>query len=430
MHDANPQPVVSSVAFAPTQPLPAHPAPPSPQGRPRVAPPRPQMPSDMPIVEHGAPELRSGESVLNELGLAGHVETTPSSRLPAGVLHPDRDPAPAPPSTRQPNAAADATQPATRLLATGRAGVQVTTVPSPVVPDLRPGAGQPPTLVEALGASVRVGQHALALWMPLAAVAVVFAIGFASFTGLAGALSSRGNAPAPVVSSAEPVVEPRIAPEAKPAPPVERPLGGAGRAAGGDEKALSELKSRAAKERTIDEALAISAGQAELRKAQLSSLGRESKQVGFANDASNVKKLLEYVNSPDTSRQALEIIARLSSSVGPDVLYQVWTGSNKRTATTELAEALTLSKDVREKASPALAVVIDLRTGDSCEQVKQALPRAIEHGDRRAVPWLGKLTRKTGCGAGKRSDCHPCLRDGDDLKMAVKAAGKRPAPRY
>jgi hypothetical protein len=416
------QPAASSRAFAPTQPLPAH-SPPHLRGR--VAPPRPQLPSDMPMQElrsdDGLPDLRTEESGVSELGL------TPSSRLPAGIVIPDA----AAPFAQCP-APADATQPATRLVSAGRVEVQATTVPSPVVPDLR-ARDSPPTLAQALRARVRVGPQVLALWLPVAAAVAASTLLFGAFTGLVTALASRSSAPVPhspqaseraQPESAAPLLEPVPAPEATP------PSGAHGRAAEGDEKALSELAGRAAKDRTIAESLAVHAGQMELQRRELARLGREAMQPGFANDKSNVKRLLGYVHDADTSRQALEIVARLPSIVGPDVLYQVWTGTNKRSPTTELAEALVLSKEVRARASPALAAALELRTADTCEQAKQALSRVAEHGDRRSLSWLAKLTKKAGCGDDKRSDCYPCLRDGDELKNAVKAVGKRRAPRY
>jgi hypothetical protein len=108
----------------------------------------------------------------------------------------------------------------------------------------------------------------------------------------------------------------------------------------------------------------------------------------------------------------------------------VWTSTSKKTPASELAESLVLSKEVRAKASPALAVALDLRTATTCEQTKQVLVRAAEHADRRSLYLIGKLSRKTGCGDNKRADCHPCLRDGDEIKNALKQSRKQAAPRY
>ena len=95
------------------------------------------------------------------------------------------------------------------------------------------------------------------------------------------------------------------------------------------------------------------------------------------------------------------------------------------------ARALLLGKSVRAKASPPLAVALELRTTEDCEAVLAALPRVTEQGDKRSFVSLSKLQRKTGCGPTKRQDCYPCLRktDGQNaLKDALKAVRTRREP--
>jgi hypothetical protein len=41
---------------------------------------------------------------------------------------------------------------------------------------------------------------------------------------------------------------------------------------------------------------------------------------------------------------------------------------------------------------------------------------------------INRLARRTGCGANKRQDCYPCLRDGDLLKKAFNAVRVRREP--
>jgi hypothetical protein len=121
----------------------------------------------------------------------------------------------------------------------------------------------------------------------------------------------------------------------------------------------------------------------------------------------------------------------LASLPGPrsaDILYHTWVGTSQRTQTTELAEELIYVNEVRSKASPALAVALDLRRAATCEQVAEVLPKAIEHGDRRSLHLLGRLVNRRGCGKGKREDCYPCLRDGDALADAIKAVRTREPP--
>jgi hypothetical protein len=89
------------------------------------------------------------------------------------------------------------------------------------------------------------------------------------------------------------------------------------------------------------------------------------------------------------------------------------------------------SADLRPKASPALAVALELRTAESCEQYRAILPEALKVGDRRAVHLLTKLNAKRGCGPKKNEDCFACLRAAkDELSATVNAVKSRHAPSY
>jgi hypothetical protein len=90
---------------------------------------------------------------------------------------------------------------------------------------------------------------------------------------------------------------------------------------------------------------------------------------------------------------------------------------------------LVFSKEVRAKASPELAVALDLRIAETCEQNKALLPRVIAKGDRRSLPMLAKLSRRFGCGPNKRQDCNACLRDDKSVDDAMVAVKKRREPK-
>jgi len=111
------------------------------------------------------------------------------------------------------------------------------------------------------------------------------------------------------------------------------------------------------------------------------------------------------------------------------VIYDVWIGTKERTETTQLAQELVLSKGVRAKASPALAVALDLRDDPSCEAASRIVDRAIEHGDRRSLRLLGNLTLRRGCGPRKSEDCYACLRGDHRLTDAITAVAKRNEPK-
>src|SRR5262249_43227989 len=119
---------------------------------------------------------------------------------------------------------------------------------------------------------------------------------------------------------------------------------------------------------------------------------------GLLQDKAVQGQLLKCVSEAETARDALAALAASSGPVGPDLLYEVWTGTTQRTAATDLARALVYSTDVRPKASAALAVALDLRVADKCEDYKAALPKALKDGDRRSLHLLVKLNAKRGCG--------------------------------
>src|SRR6478752_6894055 len=142
-------------------------------------------------------------------------------------------------------------------------------------------------------------------------------------------------------------------------------------------------------------------------------------------------ELLRLTDDPRTSADALTGMAALPAPIGADLLYEVWTRTPVRSDTTDLARALVYSADVRPKASPALAVALELRLAESCEQYKTLLPKALKDGDRRSAQLLLKLGSKHGCGPKKSDDCYACLREqGDELKATINAVKSRRPPDY
>ena len=151
----------------------------------------------------------------------------------------------------------------------------------------------------------------------------------------------------------------------------------------------------------------------------------------LGKDPALQSELLRLADDARTSNDALAAMAALEAPIGADLLYEVWTRTAVRSDATDLARALVYSADVRAKASPALGVALELRSAETCEQFKAALPKALKDGDRRAVSPLVKLSSKRGCGPKKSADCYACLREpSDELKATISAAKSRRAPSY
>jgi len=151
----------------------------------------------------------------------------------------------------------------------------------------------------------------------------------------------------------------------------------------------------------------------------------------LAKDPALQAELLRRADDARTSADALAAMAVLDAPLGPDLLYEVWTRTSVRSDATDLARALVYSADVRGKASPALAVALDLRQAERCEQYKAILPKALKDGDRRSTHLLLKLTGKHGCGSKKRDDCYACLREQpDEVTATINAVKSRRSPEY
>jgi len=89
------------------------------------------------------------------------------------------------------------------------------------------------------------------------------------------------------------------------------------------------------------------------------------------------------------------------------------------------ASKLLRSDAVEKKASPALAVAVDLRFAGGCHAKHKLLDRAKEHGDRRSLAQLRGLLHSKGCGFLGLGDCWKCMRADRKLANAIKAIRAR-----
>jgi hypothetical protein len=233
-------------------------------------------------------------------------------------------------------------------------------------------------------------------------------------------------APAPTAASAPP-------PSAEPAPSAAPPMTLTERAASGDYKALDELKQKTADARTPEETIALARGRSHNKGAALEGFAKEiKKNPDLLKNHDQLQRLRDFLADRETANQAAEVIVDLPGTTGPDLLFEATSSKNQRD-TAQLAEDLLASKGVREKASPALAVTLDLQRAKECDEFKNLLPKVGEQGDRRALPALIKLANKRGCGDSGKDDCYACIRDLDKDKKAVDlgdaiTAAKRRAP--
>lgn len=291
---------------------------------------------------------------------------------------------------------------------------------------------------DALNSRVRVGEGAGPLWgfllLGAGAVGLLIAIVVFLFGVLAGSASgpdeakpiasgaSKSSEPAEKTSTKQPEPEP----EPEPPPPEPMPKDAVERAARGDEKALADLEGRPQGSLSVTEALAVASGHAAIKRQKVQELGaRAKKEPAFASSDELARELKRAASDPGTMPDALRVLAELPDPQGADMLYDIYTSKKKGDPTGDLARMLLFNDGVRKRASPALKVALDLRTLDKCEPVLAAVKEAEQKGDKRSTSALFRFNQKKGCGDDKKADCWPCLRDGDELKDAIKAVAKR-----
>jgi hypothetical protein len=195
---------------------------------------------------------------------------------------------------------------------------------------------------------------------------------------------------------------------------------------------LAELERRPPSSLSSRELVLLAEGHTQQKRAVASALREKLEHdPALGKDSAVQTQLLQLAGDPATATDALSAMAQLEPPVGADLLYEVWTGTSVRTDTTELARALLYSTDVRPKASPALAVALELRVAETCAQYQAILPKALTDGDHRALHLLTKLYGKRGCGPKKIDDCYACLRaKGDELTATSNAVKSRHAPSF
>ncbi len=285
---------------------------------------------------------------------------------------------------------------------------------------------EPQPLMVALKKRVRIGSGTAPLWGVVAGgAAVLAAVVMLLSSTLTALVARRGDTPAAAPTKAAATVATPAVPSPSAPPAVPRDLAGSET---WDTATLSRIEQKPQSERTAAETMTLAQGRRAQRRAMLVQMRKDL--AGKEPSAEDVKILRSAVGDGEAGYAALAAMAALAGPAGPDLIYEAWTKPRNRTPTTKFAEALVYSKEVRAKASPALGIALDLRAVKDCEQAAGLVEKAKEIGDRRALYPLSRLTRKSGCGAKKRSDCFPCLGKRTEVVKALRSSGRRPKPRY
>ncbi|HYP88624.1 MAG TPA: hypothetical protein VEQ59_10730, partial [Polyangiaceae bacterium] len=267
------------------------------------------------------------------------------------------------------------------------------------------------------------------LWSLLAPMVLLLTLGSAFAAAALGNADEASPSPVPSASSAPAAPSAAASvPEAAPEPPPTATSQAPALPASSID--TEALEARRAEELTKSEALALANSRRQREVARIAVLRQKlSRDPGLFQDAATLAELRRAAEDPLTAPDALSAMSEAPGSLSADLLYEMWTGTVVRNSATELARSLVFSKEVRAKASPELAVALDLRIAETCEQNRALLPRVLDKGDRRSLALLARLSRKFGCGANKRLDCYPCLRSDQTVDEAMVAAKKRREPK-
>jgi hypothetical protein len=148
----------------------------------------------------------------------------------------------------------------------------------------------------------------------------------------------------------------------------------------------------------------------------------------YAEDADLDQAILMAANGPpNASAVALDLLATKMRARGPDLLYEIVIAPGFGKLPKDRAARLLRDPAVRQLATPALLIALDLKNTPPCAR-KELYGRAREHGDGRALAFLKPMMVATGCGFLKRNDCFSCIEPRKDLADTVAAIQKRIGP--
>jgi hypothetical protein len=286
-----------------------------------------------------------------------------------------------------------------------------------------------PSVLSALKQRVRFAGGEVPFWSLLTPMVILLVLGSAFVAAALGG-SDESAATAAASASGLPILPAPSALGALPDSMPEAPATTQTPALPATSIDTEALEARRAEELTKNEALALASARRQREVVRVALLRQKlTRDPGLFKDATTLAELRRAAEDPLTAPDALSAMAEAPGPLSADLLYEMWTGTVVRNGATELARSLVFSKEVRAKASPELAVALDLRIAETCEQNRDLLPRVQQKGDRRSLALLAKLSRRFGCGANKRADCYPCLREDKAVDEAMTAVKKRREPR-
>jgi hypothetical protein len=139
-----------------------------------------------------------------------------------------------------------------------------------------------------------------------------------------------------------------------------------------------------------------------------------------------VRFVFKAANASDAvANKAFELMSKRMASQGPDLLYELWIGGGIRASR---AEKLLGDPGVRNLATPALRIAVDMRKAEGCKAKGALLERTARDGDERVIVILKPLSTgsRSGCGILGMGACAArCSAQAAKMKQAITAIRAR-----
>lgn len=145
----------------------------------------------------------------------------------------------------------------------------------------------------------------------------------------------------------------------------------------------------------------------------------------IADDAEVATLIWKLVQKRECSESAFKLLEGPMGARGADILYDLATTDGVRRDVKARADEHFSSGRFRNTSSPALVVLIGLKTAANCDERKRYVEQASIVGDERFLPLLEPLQSNIGCGKLQRDDCNPCLRSSNLLPHTISVIRQR-----
>ncbi|MFO0551532.1 MAG: hypothetical protein U0271_24305 [Polyangiaceae bacterium] len=184
------------------------------------------------------------------------------------------------------------------------------------------------------------------------------------------ASAPRPTTTVPAASSVVATSEPALVPEID-------------RARAGDVAALKALDLR---ERSVDEAVALADGHAELARIEARELARELRErPELARDSSTWLHVYRLMLDESAATTLAGALATLDAPVVADLFFDLWRRASRGSRLGLLMEDLLLARGFKPKPTAALSVAFDLARATDCAAIPPLLDAIVDHGDDRAA---------------------------------------------